>query len=92
MNKGDLAVAVAERTGLSKVSATHAVESVFQVISEALRQGEEVRILGFGTFAVGERAGGSGRHPQTGEPIDIPASRQPKFKPGQGLKTAVNGW
>jgi DNA-binding protein HU-beta len=90
MNKGDLAAAVADKTGLSKAAATQAVEAVFGSISDALKKGEEVRVLGFGNFMVSRRAASTGRNPQTGEPMQIKASNQAKFKPGKGLKDALN--
>ena len=90
MNKGDLAAAVADRTGMSKSDATRAVEAVFGCISEAMKKGEEVRVLGFGSFAVADRAATTGRNPQTGQAMQIKASRQAKFKPGKGLKDALN--
>ncbi len=90
MNKNDLVATVAEMADLSKTDATRAVDAVFESITKALTDGEEVRLVGFGTFAVSERAASSGRNPQTGEPMQIPASRQPKFKAGKGLKDAVN--
>ena len=91
MNKGDLAAAVADKTGMSRADANRAVEAVFACISDALRKGEEVRVLGFGNFVVADRAAGTGRNPQTGETIEIKASKQAKFKPGKGLKDALNG-
>jgi DNA-binding protein HU-beta len=90
MNKGELAAAVADRANLSKSQATTAVDAVFDVISERLRAGDEVRVLGFGNFSVASRAASTGRNPQTGEAIQIKASKQAKFKPGKGLKDAVN--
>jgi len=88
-NKNDLVVKVADLTGLSKTDAGKAVDAVFDAITEALKGGDEVRLVGFGTFAVAERAASEGRNPRTGEKITIPASKQPKFKPGKGLKDAV---
>lgn len=90
MNKNDLVTAVATNTGLSKADATKAVDGVFGAITEALKSGDEVRLVGFGTFAVTERAASEGRNPRTGEKIQIAASKQPKFKAGKGLKDAVN--
>lgn len=89
MNKNDLVVAVATNTGLSKSDAAKAVDGIFGAISDALKQGEEVRLVGFGTFNVSERAATEGRNPRTGEKISIPASKQPKFKAGKGLKDSV---
>jgi DNA-binding protein HU-beta len=88
-NKNDLVAAVAESTGLSKTDAATAVDAVFQAISTALKEGDEVRLVGFGTFAVTERAASEGRNPRTGEKISIPASKLPKFKAGKGLKDSI---
>ena len=90
MNKNDLVVAVAEKADLSRVDAGKAVDGVFGAIEGALKSGDEVRLIGFGTFSVAERAASQGRNPRTGEPIQIKASKQPKFKAGKGLKDAVN--
>ena len=90
MNKNDLIGAVAEVSGLSRNDATKAVEGVFEVITGALKSGDEVRLVGFGTFSVAKRKASTGRNPRTGEPMPIKASSQPKFKPGTGLKDAVN--
>ncbi|CCG07593.1 HU family DNA-binding protein [Pararhodospirillum photometricum] len=91
MNKNDLIAAVAERAELSKAEAARAVDGVFDAITAALKADDEVRLVGFGTFAVSRRAASEGRNPRTGEVIAIPASNQPKFKPGKVLKDAVNG-
>ena len=91
MNKNDLVGNVAQKTDLSKADAAKAVDSVFDAITEALQGGDEVRLVGFGTFVVSARAESKGRNPQTGAEITIPASKQPKFKAGKGLKDAVNG-
>lgn len=90
MNKNDLVAHVAEATGLGKSEATRAVDAVLDGITNELKKGEEVRLVGFGTFAVSEREASEGRNPRTGEKIAIPASRQPKFKAGKALKDAVN--
>ncbi len=90
MNKNDLVAAVADSTGLSKTDAAKAVDSVFEEITTALKNDDEVRLVGFGSFSVANRAASQGRNPRTGEPMQIPASRQPKFKAGKGLKSAVN--
>ena len=90
MNKNDLVTAVAGATGLSKSDAANAVDSVFQAITTSLQSGDEVRLVGFGTFSVSKRKASTGRNPRTGEPMKINASSQPKFKPGKGLKDAVN--
>ena len=90
MNKNDLIAVVADSADLSKADAARAVDAVFDSISGALGKGTEVRLVGFGTFSVAHRAASKGRNPRTGETIDIPASKQPKFKAGKALKDAVN--
>ena len=90
MNKNDLISAVADGSGLSKADAGRAVDSVFAAIEGALKSGDEVRIVGFGSFSVAHRAASTGRIPRTGEAIQIAASKQPKFKAGAPLKAAVN--
>jgi len=90
MNKQDLISTVAESSGLSKNDATKAVEGVFDAITGALKKGDEVRLVGFGTFSVSQRKASTGRNPRTGETMTIKASAQPKFKAGKGLKDAVN--
>lgn len=90
MNKNDLISAVAETSGLSKSDAANAVEGVFNAIQKALAGGDEVRLVGFGTFSVAKRKESIGRNPRTKEPMTIKASNQPKFKAGKGLKDAVN--
>ena len=90
MNKYDLIAVVANNSGLSKADAGKAVDGVFDAITDALKGGTEVRLVGFGTFSVSNRAATTGRNPRTGETIQIPASKQPKFKAGKGLKAAVN--
>ena len=90
MNKNDLVSQVADNSGLSKADSTKAVDAVFESITGALRGGQEVRLVGFGTFVVTHRKASMGRNPRTGESIQIPASNQPKFRAGKGLKQAVN--
>ena len=90
MNKNDLIGVVADKTGLSKADSTNAIDCVFDAISDSLKGGEEVRLVGFGTFTVSHRRASEGRNPRTGEKIQIPASKQPKFKAGKSLKDAVN--
>ncbi len=90
MNKNDLVTAVANKASMSKADAAKAIDGVFAAITASLRQKEEVRLVGFGTFSVARRAASIGRNPRTGERINIPASNQPKFKAGKGLKAAVN--
>lgn len=91
MNKGELVSAVAEKTGLSRGQASDALDAAIDVITGALKSGEEVKIVGFGTFTVADRAAGEARNPRTGEKVAVPASKAPKFKAGAGLKDAVNG-
>jgi DNA-binding protein HU-beta len=90
MNKNDLVSAVADSCGLNKAQAAGAVDAVFGSKTNSLQSGGEVRLVGFGTFSVANRKASTGRNPRTGEAIQIPASRQPKFKAGKGLKDAVN--
>ncbi len=90
MNKNDLVSAVATSTGLSKSDGANAVESMLNSIAGELKGGGEVRLPGFGTFSVAHRKASEGRNPRTGEPIQIPASNQPKFKAGKTLKQALN--
>jgi DNA-binding protein HU-beta len=75
---------------LTKAQAGKAVEALFDAVTAALKGGDEVRLVGFGTFAVSQRAARTGKNPRTGEAITIAASTQPKFKPGKGLKDALN--
>ncbi|MDX6805498.1 HU family DNA-binding protein [Terrihabitans rhizophilus] len=91
MNKSDLIGKVAESAGLSRQDATRAVEAAIDSIVETLKQGEDVRLVGFGTFQVVKRAAGVGRNLRTGEAIKIPESKTPKFRAGQVLKDAING-
>lgn len=91
MNKSDLIAAVADKAGLTKAQASAAVEATIDSIIDTLKGGNEVRLVGFGTFQVVERAAGVGRNLRTGETIKIPASKTPKFKAGQVLKDAING-
>ncbi len=90
MNKQELIGQVADHSGLTRADAMKAVEAVFDVISAALKKGDEVRLVGFGTFSVSRRKASTGRNPRTGEPMTISASSQPKFKAGKGLKDSVN--
>ncbi|MFE8700988.1 HU family DNA-binding protein [Cytobacillus sp. FJAT-54145] len=89
MNKTDLINAVAEASELSKKDAGKAVDATFDTILNALKSGDNVSLLGFGAFEVRERAARKGRNPQTGEEIDIAASKIPAFKPGKNLKDSV---
>ena len=90
MNKNDLIARVSDKTQLSRNDATRAVEAVLDVITDSMKAGEEVKLVGFGTFAVSNRAATTGRNPRTGAEIQIPASKQPKFKAGKQLKDAIN--
>ena len=90
MNKAELIDAVAEGADISKAAATRAVDTVLDSITGALTKGDQVTLVGFGTFSVKDRAARTGRNPRTGEPIDIPASKVPGFKAGKALKDAVN--
>jgi DNA-binding protein HU-beta len=90
VNKNDLVESVAKAAGLSKADAAKAVDSVLEQVAGSLAKGDEVRLVGFGTFSVASRAASQGRNPRTGETINIPASKQPKFKAGKALKDAVN--
>ncbi|MFJ7933442.1 HU family DNA-binding protein [Sporosarcina sp. NPDC096371] len=89
MNKTELINSVAEAAGLTKKDATKAVEAVFDTIQSTLAKGEKVQLIGFGNFEVRERAARKGRNPQSGEEIDIAASKVPAFKAGKALKDAV---
>lgn len=89
MNKSDLITHVSEATELSKKDVTKAVDAVFEAISEALQNGDKVQLVGFGNFEVRERSARKGRNPQTGEEIEIPASKIPAFKPGKALKDGI---
>jgi DNA-binding protein HU-beta len=90
MNKNDLINAVASHSGLNKTDSAKAIDAVFESIEKSLKKGEEVRLVGFGTFLTTKRAATEGRNPRTGAKIKIPASVQPKFRAGKGLKDAVN--
>ena len=90
MNKTELVAAMAEQTNLSKKDAEAALKAFIDVVSEELKKGEKVQLVGFGTFEVAERAAREGRNPQTGETMKIEASKNPKFKAGKALKDMVN--
>ncbi len=90
MNKTDLINNVAEQAELTKKDATKAVDAVLDTIFSALKTGDTVQLIGFGNFEVRDRAARTGRNPQTGEEIEIAASKMPAFKPGKALKEAVN--
>ena len=90
MNKLELVDHIATEAELTKVSAAAALEAVLEGIVDTLRKGEEVRLVGFGTFSVARRAASEGRNPRTGEKIRIAASKQAKFKPGKRLRDELN--
>ncbi len=90
MNKNELIDVLAQKCELKKSQSAGVVESVLETITDSLKKGEEVRLIGFGTFLVYNRKATTARNPQTGEPMKIPASKQPKFKAGKALKEAVN--
>ena len=90
MNKNELVAAVAEAAGMTKTDATKAVDAFCEAVTDALSSGDEVRLVGFGTFAVADRKATEGRNPRTGAVIKIAASKLPKFKPGKQLKDACN--
>ena len=90
MNKNDLVAAVAEKTTIAKAEAEKIIDATLEVVTTTLKNGDEVRLVGFGTFVVTKRKAGIGRNPRTGEEIKIPASKQPKFRAGKQLKDAVN--
>jgi DNA-binding protein HU-beta len=91
MNKGELVAAVSDKIGLSRGQASDAIDAAIDAITGALKKGDEVKIVGFGTFVVTDRAAGEARNPRTGEKVNVPASKTPKFRAGAGLKDAVNG-
>lgn len=91
MNKTELVAAMAEQTNLSKKDVEAVLKSFADVVSEELKNGGRVQLVGFGTFEVSERAAREGRNPQTGETMTIAASKAPKFKAGKALKDLVNG-
>ena len=90
MNKTELIAAIAEKTELSKKDADKALKAFTDVVEEELKKGEKIQLVGFGTFEVSERAAREGRNPQTGETMQIAASKSPKFKAGKALKDAIN--
>ena len=90
MNKNELVQKVADSSGISRSDASRAVDSMIDTITHTLAQGDDVRLVNFGTFSVAKRKASTGRNPRTGEPMQIKASTQPKFKAGKALKDAVN--
>ena len=90
MNKTELVAAIADEAGLSKKDAEKALKTFTDVVTEELKKGEKVQLVGFGTFEVSERAAREGRNPQTGAAMKIAASKAPKFKAGKALKDLIN--
>ena len=90
MNKTELVAAIAEKTELSKKDAEAALKAFTDVVTEELKKGEKIQMVGFGTFEVSERAAREGRNPQTGKAMKIKASKAPKFKAGKALKDMLN--
>jgi DNA-binding protein HU-beta len=91
MNKNDLIAEVAAKTGMSKRDAAIAVDAVFDTIAGSLKSGNAVKLPGFGNFGLAQRNSRLGRNPATGQPIQIPAQRVPKFSPSKNLRLAING-
>ena len=90
MNKTELVAAIAEQAEISKKDAEKALKAFTETVAEQLKNGDKIQLVGFGTFEVAERAARTGKNPQTGEAIKIPASKAPKFKAGKALKDVVN--
>ena len=90
MTKADLVNAIAEKAGLSKADAEKGLKAFTEAVTKALKAGDKVSLVGFGTFSVGQRAARTGKNPQTGAKIKIAAAKTPKFKAGKALKDAVN--
>ncbi|MGD8429872.1 MAG: HU family DNA-binding protein [Ectothiorhodospiraceae bacterium] len=90
MNKSELIEAVARSADISKAAASRAIDAFVESVTDALKEGDQVTLVGFGTFTVRERASRTGRNPRTGQTITIPASKVPGFKAGKALKDAVN--
>lgn len=90
MNKAELITAMAAKADLSKKDTELALKAFIDVVSEELKNGEKIQLVGFGTFDTSERAAREGRNPQTGEPMPIAASKAPRFKAGKALKDAIN--
>jgi DNA-binding protein HU-beta len=90
VTKADLVNSIAEKAGLSKADAEKALKAFTDAVTDALKAGEKVSLVGFGTFSVGQRAARTGQNPQTGAKINIPAAKVPKFKAGKAFKEALN--
>ncbi|MCI8389406.1 MAG: HU family DNA-binding protein [Roseburia sp.] len=90
MNKTELVAAIADKAELSRKDAEKALKAFTDVVAEELKKGEKIQLVGFGTFEVSERAARTGRNPQNGKEMTIPASKAPKFKAGKALKDMIN--
>jgi len=90
VNKSELIEAIAASADIPKAAATRALDAMVKSVTDSLKKGESVSLVGFGTFAIKERAARTGRNPQTGQPIEISAAKVPSFKAGKALKDAVN--
>ena len=90
MTKAELVSTIAEKAGITKVEAEKSVKALIDAVTESLKSGDKLSLVGFGTFSTSTRAARKGQNPQTGKKIDIPASVSPKFKAGKALKDAVN--
>ncbi|MCL7930851.1 MULTISPECIES: HU family DNA-binding protein [Halomonadaceae] len=90
MNKSELIEAIAASADIPKAAATRALDAMVESVTDSLKKGESVSLVGFGTFSIKERAARTGRNPQTGQPIEISAAKVPSFKAGKALKDAVN--
>ena len=90
MNKAELVAAIAEQAEISKKDAEKALKAFTDIVADELKKGEKIQLVGFGTFEVSERAARTGRNPQSGKAMVIPASKSPKFKAGKALKDAIN--
>ena len=90
MNKSELVASMAEKTGLKKVDVEKVLKAFTETVADELKKGEKIQLVGFGTFEVSERAARTGRNPQSGEEMKIPASKAPKFKAGKALKDMIN--
>ncbi|MEY4537926.1 MAG: hypothetical protein RL171_2077 [Pseudomonadota bacterium] len=90
MNKTELIEHIATKSDISKAAATRALASIIEAVKKTLKKGDTVTLVGFGTFSVSKRAARTGRNPRTGAPLKIKAAKVPRFKPGKGLKDALN--
>ena len=90
MNKTELIDHIATKSDISKAAATRALASIIEAVKKTLKKGDTVTLVGFGTFSVSKRAARTGRNPRTGAPLKIKAAKVPRFKPGKGLKDALN--